>query len=699
MLDLYKDINIDTLSISEAKALLLKLTEDLKHYSKAYYIDDVSLTPDSSYDLLVSLYIKIDHKFPNLAKELNLDFNPTKDVGFTVNEKFSKVEHKVPMLSLANAFSEEDVTDFIKRIQKFLNIDFIDIVCEPKIDGLSFSVIYENGILTKAVTRGNGFIGEDITNNVKTIKDLPHILKNVPKIFEVRGEVYINKADFLNLNDQQEKNNLPKFSNPRNVASGSLRQLDHNITSRRPLKYFMYGIGTSSENFADDQNELLTKFSDLGFAVNEHYKLVHSINEMLEYYNKLKNIRHELPYEIDGIVYKLNNFILQQRMGFIARSPRFAIAHKFPAELGVTQLLSIDVQVGRTGVLTPVANLYPITIGGVSISRATLHNFQEIIKKDIKINDYIFLERAGDVIPYIVGVDLSQRKKQNVIDIKVPTTCPSCNTLVEYDDSNILIRCNNSLNCSAQIEERIYHFVSKNALNIDGLGKKQVKFLINKGFINNILDIFSLEVRNNNSIQKLQNMEGWGSKSVQNLFENINISKDVHLHNFIYSLGIPSIGIINAKALAKEFKNSSDFIHSMEMLISGDKVIYERIDLLDGIGDKMVISIMQYFKIGPSIEFAKQLLSLLRIKDYIDNTKQTSITNKIIVFTGSLEHISRDEAKRQAELMGAKCTTSVSKSTDIIVAGKDPGNKLKKAQELGIKIIDEQAWLNIVNEK
>ncbi|MDD9335543.1 MAG: NAD-dependent DNA ligase LigA [Rickettsiaceae bacterium] len=684
--------DIEQLSELEAKDLLKQLASEIEKYNKAYHQEDTPLISDAEYDQLFNLNLELEKKFPHLV----LANSPTKQIGSLAAEKFSKVKHINPMFSLSNAFDNEDVSEFINRIKNFLRLDsFQPIFCEPKIDGLSFSATYKNGILTAAATRGDGFIGEDITENIKTIKHFPHSIVLDTAILEVRGEVYINKQDFLLLNQAQELSKKDKFANPRNAAAGSLRQLDPNVTASRPLRYFVYAVGSSSNKIADFQDALLDKLKELGFIVNNIGKLAYSENDMKSFYEYLNLSREELPYEIDGIVYKLNDFALQQRMGFIARSPRFAIAHKFPAIIGQTKLINITLQVGRTGVLTPVAELEPLSIGGVRVSRATLHNYQEIIRKDIRINDYVFLQRAGDVIPQITAVDFTRRSSESQ-KIDMPVLCPSCGSQLHYNQETIIIRCDNGLNCPAQNYERICHFTSKNALDIDGLGKKQIEFLLEKSLIENPVDIFYLQNNNEKSLVKLENMVGWGRISVENLFANIEKSKTVPLNKFIYSLGIRHIGEQTAKLLAREFQNYGNFIEAMESLLKGDQPMYQRLNDLEGIGDKILVDIIDFFDIKENLQIIHQLSKILEIQDYSGQTIKPALTGKVVVFTGSLLTLSRAEAKSQAEKLGAKVSSSVSSAIALVVSGSDAGSKLKKAKELGIKIIDEDEWLELV---
>jgi DNA ligase (NAD+) len=605
------------------------------------------------------------------------------------------------MLSLANAFTLQDMHNFIIGVNKFLNIDHTpSFFCEPKIDGLSFSAMYREGILVSGATRGDGNIGEDVTKNIRTIKALPHKLKGVPDIFEVRGEIYIQKSDFLKLNEDQEKIGAQKFANPRNAAAGSLRQLDPNITESRPLKYFAYALGKVSSDFAETQQELVEKFYNLGLCVSPLCRVAQDLDQISEFYNNLNNERESIAYEIDGAVYKINDFRLQRRMGFISRSPRFAIAYKFPAVLGRTKLEDITMQIGRSGIVTPVAELEPIKIGGVIISRASLHNFREIRKKDIRIGDYVYLERAGDVIPYVTEVDLSARDSNKTTLFVLPKICIACATELKFDDNMITLRCPNSQGCGAQISERIYHFVSKNGMDIEGLGRKQVSFLLEKNLIRDIPDIFRLEERNKTStFQKLEFMDGWGSKSAQNLFASIrNASKGIKLERFIYALGISRIGANNAKLLAKEFVSLRNFTNSMISLANGNKDIYERLNDIEGIGDKILGDIRKFFLDPSNLETLDRLINLIEVTDYREPKGITELSGKSIIFTGTLDNISRLEAKSQAERLGAKVSSSVSTNTDLVVVGSNSGSKLKRAIELNLKIIDETEWNRLISE-
>ncbi|MBM3466932.1 MAG: NAD-dependent DNA ligase LigA [Alphaproteobacteria bacterium] len=687
-------MDIQRVTAEQAKELIKKLSEEIKEYNIAYYQENSPKISDAEYDQLFFTLKNLEEKFPQYLTE----DSPTQNVGSHILDKFEKHEHKTPMLSLANGFEIKDIADFIDRTKRFLRTDdFPEIYCEPKIDGVSFSATYINGKLMTGATRGDGYIGEDITANIKTIKNFPRIITNAPEFLEVRGEIFIEKEDFIKLNQQQELQGKQIFANPRNSASGSLRQLDPSITRLRPLKYFTYGLGHSSMKFAGTQEKLLLALASFGFQTNKIGKLVNSLEELKAFYENLLVIRNTLAYEIDGVVYKVNSFELQQRLGFIARSPRFAIAHKFPAVIAETKLWGVIVQVGRTGVLTPVAELEPIKIGGVTVARATLHNFAEIKRLDIRIGDTVLLHRAGDVIPKVNEVNLSKRNGLEKI-ISVPTNCPSCNSLLHILPDDVIIRCDNGLSCPTQLVRSIIHFASKDALDIDGLGTRQIEFLQSVGLINNPIDIFFLEAKNTQSLTKLENMSGWGAKSVENLFNSIRDAKRTTLERFIYSLGIRQIGQSNAKILAKEFGTVKNFINFMLLLTEGDEEKYYQLRSLEGFADKTVNDIRNFFSCKQNVDTINQLVSILEIEDYENNTISSSITGLNVIFTGTLNSISRNEAKARAEKLGAKIVSSVSANTDLVIAGEKAGSKLKKAEELGIKIISEKEWLEIIKE-
>lgn len=684
------NLSCKTLAEDEAKSLLDQLRSKVRIYNQSYYQDNISLVSDAEYDQLLEAIHQIEIKYPNLVSQ----DSPTQTVGYKVIDEFKKIPHKVPMLSLANAFSEEDLDDFITRVQNFLSISHMPtICCELKIDGVSFSVRYEKGKLINASSRGDGIVGEDITHNVLTIDGLPHHITNVPEIFEVRGEVYINKDDLVSLNIEQEKSKKQIFANPRNAASGSLRQLDANVAASRPLKYFIYGIGEISgknaEIIPDNQSALLDYFASLGLAVNPNRAIANNKSEILAFYNDAMGNRDKFLYEIDGVVYKINDFAYAKRLGFVARSPRFAIAHKFPAIIGSTKLNTITIQVGRTGALTPVAELDPISIGGVIVSRASLHNMDEIARKDVREGDIVFLQRAGDVIPQVLGVDLSKR---NIAAEKfqIPTHCPSCGEPVFVYEDEAIIRCENGLTCRAQVYERLVHFISRAALNMDGLGKQQIAFLLEQKLISDPVSIFTFLTEDIEIYLSTQN--GWGMKSVVNLKETIANSRQVSLAKFIYSLGIRHIGESNARLLAEEVISAKAFLDFLDEIRNGNLDTIEKLNNIPGIGDKIIEMIREFCFLGHNLELVKKLIEILDIEDCNFNKIESELSGKTIVFTGGLESMSRPEAKEIAEKLGCKVASAVSKNVDIVIAGADAGSKLKKAAELGVKVITEAEW-------
>lgn len=686
----FANINIDNLDIKNARILINDLNEELKKHQHAYFKEDKPLISDAEYDWLWQFTLKILDKFPELK---SLD-SPTTSIGFKVADEFKKINHTVPMLSLDNAFDDQDFHVFLRKMSNFLNSNnFIELFAELKIDGLSFSAKYQNGVLLHAATRGDGSIGEEITENIKTIKNFPLKLKNAPEIFEVRGEVYIDKNDFVVMNQSVDK----QFANPRNAAAGSLRQLNPAISALRPLKYFIYGLGEVSAPVVDTQENLLRYFKELGFCVAPNSRLISDIPNVKEYYQEILSVRSQIGFEIDGLVFKVNDLNLQSRLGFVGRSPRFAIAYKFPAELATSTVKDIIIQVGRTGSLTPVAIIEPVNVGGVMVSRATLHNIQEIRRKDVRINDVVSLQRAGDVIPQILSVYKEKRSEESQI-FSYPNNCPSCGSLLSLEKYDVIIRCENSLECPAQIIERLSHFVSRGALNIKDLGKKQLEFLLNKGLIRNPVDLMDLP--NNPLLKDLINADGWGAKSVANLVENLNEARNVTLSKFIYSLGIRAIGEANSQILAKEFKNAKDFLNAMIMLANNSENIYTKLDNLDGFGYQIIQAIKYFFLKEENIRIFNDLIVSLNVEDYQNLKRENDkLNNKVIVFTGTLEKMSRIEAKAIAERLGAKVTNQITSKTDLVIVGIGGGSKITKAQELNISTANETEWLQLIEYK
>lgn len=686
----WQKLEIQNLSSADAKSFAEKLREQIKFHNRLYYQEDNPQITDQEYDFLLRLLESLEQAFPELA----LAESPTKKVGASASARFAKLAHIKPMLSLNNCFDEEEFTDFIEKAQRFLNISYFpELACELKIDGLSINLRYENGKLVSAATRGDGFIGEDVTANVLTIASLPSKIIHTD-LLEVRGEIYIDKRDFIQLNHEQELSGKNKFASARNLAAGSLRQIDSKITEARPLKYFMYGVGHSGQKIAQYQTELLVKLKQFGFSVPEYVATAKNYDEAFAFYSHIMNIRADLPFEIDGIVYKINNLLLQDRLGYVERAPRFAIAYKFPAEQVSTILRSITTQVGRTGVITPVAELEPVAVSGAIIKRATLHNFQEIKRKDIRMGDKILLERAGDVIPKITAVDFTYRQNKPEFAIyPIPTSCPSCGSALSYDEGDMLLRCENKHSCPAQTYEKICHFVSRGALNIEGFAANQIDFLLENQIISNVTDIFTISEENYHELSK---MHGWGGKSVQNLKSSIAKAKTVALSNFIYALGIRHIGAAHAKDLAIEFGNVDDFILALLDLRDGAQETAERINNLQGVGNKILDSLREFASYQDNIEMLRSLKNILDIQPVARRKEGLLLAGNIIVFTGTMQAMSRDEAKAVAESLGAKVANSISKNTTFLVSAESSGSKLKKALELGVKVIGESEWLELI---
>lgn len=688
---------VEALTEEQAKQELARLADHIHAHDKAYYQEDAPTVSDAEYDALRARNVAIEARFVHLIRS----DSPSKRVGAAPKEGFGKVQHEVAMLSLANGFTEEDIGDFIKRIQRFLSLsekEEIAFYAEPKIDGLSVSLRYEQGVFVQAATRGDGKEGEDITDNIKTLPDIPLTLEGAPDVLEVRAEVFMRHDGFHALNTSREAAGEALFANPRNAAAGSLRQLDSNVTAARPLTYFAYGVGQVVGTFIPTTQEaLMIYFNTLGFNINPLSRTVASLADIMDYYQKLEEARITLDYDIDGIVYKVNRFDWQQRLGFIARSPRWAIAHKFPAEKAKTILKAITIQVGRTGALTPVAELEPITVGGVVVSRATLHNKDEIARKDIREGDHVIIQRAGDVIPQIVAVDSSKRNALSTPYI-FPDHCPVCNSLAVREEGEAVVRCTGGMICAAQQEEQLKHFVSRNAFDIDGLGARQITAFYADGLIKEAADIFTLEARDNaESLTSLKNRDGFGDKSVENLFAAIEKRRHIALPRFIFALGIRHIGQVTATMLARHYGSVDAWLQAMQHLAQeGEEStqIAEELIALDGIGQTVIDSLHFFFKESHNYQALLRLLSHLTIEPYIEQQASNSFfSGKLVVLTGTLSAMSRAEAKAKLELLGAKVTGSVSAKTDYVIAGEAAGSKRKKAESLGVKIVEEEEFL------
>jgi DNA ligase (NAD+) len=690
-IDLKRDIA--SLTALEAAAELKVLAAEMAKADEAYYQNDDPYLTDAEYDALKERNKLIEEAYPTLIRK----DSPSKRVGAPLKSTFAKIEHKVPMLSLADIFSESELLEFVHGVQRFLNTDEnIALMSEPKMDGLSFNARYENGILISGATRGDGKTGEDITANLKTISSLPQrvLAPDFPKIMEMRGEVYMSKADFFALNAQNAAKGQKTFANPRNAAAGSLRQSDASVTKERHLSLLVYTWGEVSDLFWHSQQEFLALAQKWGFPVNPYNKFCPDTAAVLQSYETLLNDRADLPYDIDGIVYKVNSLELQKRLGFLTRTPRWAIAHKFPAEEAITRLENIRIQVGRTGALTPVADLEPINVGGVMVSHATLHNEDEIKRKDIRIGDYVVIRRAGDVIPQVVR-SLPEKRTQGLPKFCFPTVCPQCSAHAIREEDEAIRRCTGGLSCPAQAVERLKHFVSREAFNIEGLGQRVVEQFFSEGILKNPADIFTLEARNQDkdlfsSGLRLEYREGFGKKSVDNLFAAINKARFITLPRFIYALGIPQIGQATSLLLAQHFGTFENLRDCMR----GEDL--ETLIVIDGIGPSMAHDVIEFFKEEHNIEIINRLLREVHVENYTARIDTNSpFAGKTLVFTGTLEHLTRAEAKAEAIKAGAKVSGSVSARTDYVVIGADAGSKAQKAAELGISTLTEDEFLSL----
>jgi DNA ligase (NAD+) len=706
--------DVATLTKAQAKVELKRLALEIESHDKHYYQDDAPKISDADYDALRKRVNAIEARFP----ELVTSESPSQKIGAQPSGRFAKVQHAVPMLSLGNAFSDEDVADFVDRIRRFLKLDADEIpaiVAEPKIDGLSLSLRYENGELVRAATRGDGTTGEDVTGNARTIKDIPNTLKGrkIPAACEVRGEIYMLKQDFLILNKKQAEADDTVFANPRNSAAGSLRQKDVSITASRPLKFFAYAWGEMSELPADTQHGMLAWMDKAGFVVNPLTKLCKDIDEVLAFYRRIGEDRASLGYDIDGVVYKIDRLDWQERLGFVSRNPRWAVAHKFAAEQATTVLNGIDIQVGRTGSFTPVARLAPVTVGGVVVQNATLHN-EDYIKgiggdgeqlregRDIRIGDTVVIQRAGDVIPQVVDVLIGKRPK-DAKEFHFPNKCPCpLHTKVVREETatgeeGSRARCSGEFACPYQKIEHLKLFVSRRAFDIDGLGEKQLQYFFDQGWVREPADIFTLQKRN--SKLKLEEIEGYGETSVRNLFAAIEERRRISLERFIYALGMRHVGETTALALARGYGSWKAFHDAGLKVAKGDEETVAEMDALDQIGDTVIKSVAAYFGESHNRGIVERLVR--ELDEIIDAEKPKSnsaVSGKTVVFSGSLERMTRDEAKANAERLGAKAASSVSKKTDYLIAGPGAGSKLADAKKHGVTVLTEDEWLAMIGQ-
>lgn len=779
-----KSLSVEDLTPSQAKSELASLLAEIARHDALYYTQDAPEISDAAYDILRARALAIEARFPDLVAA----DSPTQRVGAAPAEGFGKIRHAVPMLSLGNAFADADVTEFVDRVQRFLGASKVAFTAEPKIDGLSISLRYEHGKLVQAATRGDGAEGENVTANVMTIRDIPHTLKGtaIPDLLGVRGEIYLSHADFAALNAAQAAKGDKLFANPRNAAAGSLRQLDSAITAARPLRFFAYTWGEASTLPATTQFDMMRAYKSWGLPVNEQTTLCQSAQDMLAFYRRIGEGRANLGYDIDGVVYKVNDLALQQRLGFVSRSPRWAVAHKFPAEQATTTLESIDIQVGRTGALTPVAKLKPVTVGGVVVSNATLHNEDEIARKDIRAGDTVVVQRAGDVIPQVVRVVLEKRSADSK-PYAFPSLCPVCGSHAERErdeatgEADVVRRCTGGLICPAQAKERLKHFVSRNAFDIEGLGDERIELFFDEGRIRTPADIFTLQTRDAASDNRLAGQKGFGQKSIDNLFVSIDARRTITLPRFLFALGIRHVGETTSRDLAAAFRTwdaveqavqraipgrpGSDWLRFITIPGLGEKTAlaalakltakagkldasslfdepldvrltglgiatakaakalasafngdtaslievatraatqapseaYLELVATPGVGEASANALVAFFAEDHNATAVAELTRHITITPFVPvATIASPVTGKTVVFTGTLEKLSRNEAKAHAERLGAKVGSAVSKKTDYVIAGADAGSKLDKARELGVPVLTEDDWIRLV---
>ncbi len=691
-----RDKAAQALTEEEAAAELEALAGEIAAHDRAYYQDDAPVITDAAYDALRRRNETIEARFPHLKR----DDSPSARVGAPAAGGFAKVTHGRPMLSLANAFDEADVRDFVDGVRRFLkelrdDPDLpLEFVAEPKIDGLSVSLRYEGGRFVQGATRGDGTVGEDVTTNLRTLKDVPDTIfgNDVPAVVEVRGEVYMTRPDFAALNARQAEAGGKVFANPRNAAAGSLRQLDSTITAARPLRFFAYAWGEVSAPFGNTYWGVLHLLRGWDFEINPLARLCRDVDHCLRFYRDTEAMRARLPYDIDGVVYKVNRLDWQERLGQVSRAPRWAVAHKFPAEQAQTVLHRITVQVGRTGALTPVAELEPVTVGGVVVSRATLHNEDEIARKDVREGDTVVVQRAGDVIPQVVSVVLDRRQPDSRPFV-FPDLCPECDSLAVREEGEAARRCTGGLVCPAQAVERLKHFVSRDAFDIEGLGGKHVEAFRRDGLIGTPADIFRLA----DHAQGIREREGWGDKSVDNLLAAVEAKRSIGLDRFIYALGIRQVGQATARLLARQYGSLPAWRRAMTEAADPDSDAYRDLVNIDGVGPSVAADLIAFFAEDHNLGVLDDLDGQLTVADYAAPTAADSpVTGKTVVFTGTLETLTRNEAKARAEALGAKVAGSVSSKTDYVVVGADAGSKARKAADLGVKTLSEQEWLELI---
>ena len=675
-----------------ARAEHKRLAAEIAEHDRRYHVEDAPTISDGDYDALRRRLEALEAAHPDLAKP----DSPTKKVGAAPSEKFAKVKHVVPMLSLGNIFEDAEAAEFCARVRRFLGLAEdapLTVVAEPKIDGLSCSLLYEGGRLVRAATRGDGYEGEDVTANVLTVAAIPKHLQGAPERLEARGEVYLRHKDFDEINARQTAAGKPTFANPRNCAAGSLRQLDPSVTAGRPLQFFAYSWGEVSAPFAQTQHGALEAFRRFGLPVNPLTQLCDSAEALIAHYRRIESQRAELGYDIDGVVYKVDDLALQRRLGFVSRSPRWAVAHKFPAERATTRVEAIEIQVGRTGSLTPVAKLHPVTVGGVVVSNATLHNEEQIKLLDVRVGDTVRVQRAGDVIPQVIEV-VQEKRPADATPYVFPDHCPICHSaaLREIDEktgkTDVVRRCTGRLVCPAQAVEGLKHFASRLAFDIEGLGDKQIELFYAKGRIHTAADIFTLKARDGVGAPPLAEWEGFGPTSARNLFAAIDARRKIAFNRFLFALGVRHVGETNARRLARHF---GDFT-TLRAAATGEQAT-EALSGIEGIGPTVVETLVDFFAEEHNETALDALLAQIEIEPMPTVAAGHPLAGKTVVFTGSLERMTRDEAKALAERLGAKVSGSLSAKTDLLVAGPGAGSKLAKARELGVETVDEEEWL------
>lgn len=681
----------DELTEAEAANELMRLARAIHRHDRLYHGEDAPEITDQEYDALVQRNAAIEAAFPHLVRA----DSPSKKVGHEVaGSPLGKVRHEVRMMSLDNAFSPDAVREWVARVRRFLALpegERVEVTAEDKIDGLSCSLRYEGGQLVLAATRGDGQVGEDVTANVRHIADIPQQLRgaDVPDVFEVRGEVYMEKQAFAALNAAQQEAGGKLFANPRNAAAGSLRQKDAQVTAQRPLRFWAYGWGAASHLPGETQSQVVRRLAEWGLPVSPLFKLVRGEDEMLAHYEEIARRRPDLPYEIDGVVYKVDRLDWQQRLGFVAKAPRWALAHKFPAERAETTLEAIEIQVGRTGKLTPVGRLAPVLVGGVTVTNVTLHNRDEIERLGLRPGDRVVVQRAGDVIPQLVDNLTRDEAREPYV---FPDVCPDCGSEAVAEEGEVDVRCTGGLVCPAQRTERLKHFVSRKALDIEGLGEKTIDQFFALGWLESPADIFRLGQRR----EEILALEGWQDKSVDKLLASIEARREPDAARLLFGLGIRHVGEVTARDLMKNFHELAALRDAAERARAGDEEAIAEITSIDGVGQTVVRALGDFFHEPHNVAVWDDLLSQVHPPRYEVETRDSPVAGKTIVFTGKLETMSRDEAKAQAERLGAKAAGSVSAKTDLVVAGPGAGSKLKKAADLGIEVIDEEGWARIV---